>query len=253
MSGDAASADGRLWVGTSGWVYPDWRGVFYPSSVKSADYLRFYSSRFHTTEINYSFYHVPKPETFGKWASQVPETFRFAVKVHRLITHERRLRDVGDRWRDFQFGARELGKKLGVFLLQFPPSFRCQPELLGAFLEQYEDLQKDRTVRMAFEFRHASWFVPEIQALLEQHGASMVVASSSRYPQAPLKPTASFVYLRFHGPNELFASSYDDEDLKCWAARIRRWRSEKRDVYAYFNNDFAAAAVANATRLLELV
>lgn len=253
MSSDAASADGRLWVGTSGWAYPDWRGVFYPSSVKSADYLRFYSSRFHTTEINYSFYHVPKPETFGKWASQVPETFRFAVKVHRSITHERRLRDVGDRWRDFQFGARELGKKLGVFLLQFPPSFRCQPELLGAFLEQYEDLQKDRTVRMAFEFRHASWFVPEIQALLEQHGASMVVASSSCYPQAPLKPAASFVYLRFHGPNELFASSYDDEELKCSAARIRHWRSENLDVYAYFNNDFAAAAIANATRLLELV
>lgn len=227
--------------------------MFYPKAVKSADYLRFYSGRFLTTEVNYSFYHVPRPETFRNWASQVPELFRFAVKVHRSITHERRLRDVSERWGEFRQGTKELGSKLGVLLLQFPPSFRCQPELLQTFLENCRALEGHHSIRMAFEFRHASWFIPDIQVLLRQHGASMVIASSSRYPQAPLEPAAPFVYLRFHGPDDLFSSSYGDEELREWAAKIRCWRSDGLDVYAYFNNDAGGAAISNATRLLELL
>lgn len=253
MSGGAAHGGGRLWAGTSGWTYPHWRGVFYPETVKSADYLRFYATRFPTTEINYSFYHLPKPETYRKWAAQTPESFVFAVKVSRRITHLRRLQDVGELWREFLGRARELGPKLGVLLHQFPPSFQRRLDLLAALLQQCRDLDAGQAARMAFEFRHASWFVPEVQEILREFGASMVVASSSRYPQAPLEPTASFVYLRFHGPGALFASSYSDEQLRDWAARIRRWLADGLDVYAYFNNDAGGCAAANAARLLELV
>lgn len=246
------SSRGSLWIGTSGWSYPHWRGVLYPSDAGSADRLRIYAGTFRTVELNASFYHMPRPETFRKQAAQTPEGFLFAVKAHRSVTHEMRLAGAAERWAQFVSSAMELGPKLGPLLLQFPPSFRAQPALLEDFLFAHAADPRRRALRLAFEFRHASWFEEGVANLLRQHGAAFVVADSSRYPQAPLEPQGPFVYLRFHGPAALFASSYSQAQLEQWAARIRAWLGEGRDVYAYFNNDAGGCAVRNALQLREL-
>ncbi len=238
-------------IGTSGWSYPHWRGVLYPEGTKPAEYLTVYARTFPTTEINASFYHAPHAETFRKWGAAVPGPFVFAVKAHRSITHDRRLEAVETQWLKFVSAARELGAKLGPVLLQFPPSFRSRPRLLAAFLEAH-GRAFGGAVRLAFEFRHASWFEGDAVLLPEAHGAALVLADSSRYPMAPPEHAGAFVYLRFHGPGAMFSSSYTDGQLRGWAERIRRWLREGRDVYAYFNNDAAGCAVRNALRLREL-
>jgi uncharacterized protein YecE (DUF72 family) len=245
-------AKGELRVGTSGWNYGDWRGIFYPDSIKSAEYLSFYARHFDTTEINYSFYHLPRPSTYEKWAAQTPEKFLFAVKASRVITHIRRLVDVGEEWRRFVESALALGSKLGPVLLQLPPSLKADRERLAAFLREARAVKGARGLRLAFEFRHGTWFEPDICELLHKHQAALVVAQSERYPQAPMTPTAPFVYLRFHGPGALFASKYSEQELEEWAERIRKWRAAGLTVFAYFNNDFHGYAIENARRLREL-
>lgn len=244
---------GAFRVGTSGWSYPHWRGVLYPEEARPADWLGIYANTFGTVELNSSFYHMPRPETFRKQAAQTPEGFVFAVKAHRSITHEMRLQGAAARWAEFITSALELGEKLGPVLLQFPPSMRAQASLLEEFLEMHAAEARRRALRLAFEFRHASWFESEAGQILRRHGAALAVADSSRYPRAPLEPQGVFVYLRFHGPAALFASSYGEEQLEEWAGRIRAWLGEGRDVYAYFNNDAQGCAVRNALRLRELV
>lgn len=241
---------GEFRVGTSGWTYGDWKGRFYPEDLKPAEYLAWYARRFDTTEINYSFYHLPLAKTFDKWAAETPDKFVFAVKVSRFITHIQRLENVRESWEKFLDRAAHLGRKLGPLLLQLPPSFRADPARLQAFLETSRELGARR---LAFEFRHASWFVPDIAALLAGYDAAMVIAHSLRYPCAPPEATASFVYLRFHGPKELFASRYSEAELEEWAGRIRAWRKQGRSVYAYFNNDMYGYAIENAEMLARLV
>lgn len=240
---------GELRVGTSGWTYGDWRGRFYPEQLKQQDYLPFYANHFTTTEINYSFYHLPRPKTYENWAAKVPEDFIFAVKASRFITHVKRLKGAEEAWRKFLEHASALGSKLGPVLLQLPPSLRCDTKLLSGFLKTSRELT---TARLAFEFRHASWFDPDALELLRKAGMGLVIAQSERYPEAPSVPTAPFVYLRFHGPGRLFASRYSDEQLKPWAERIRKWLTEGRTVYAYFNNDFEGHAIDNAKSLVRM-
>lgn len=244
---------GKLLVGTSGWNYYDWKGFFYPETLKARDYLTHYARHFRTTEVNYSFYHLPKPTTYENWAVQVPEDFIFAIKASRVITHIRRLRDVADIWQKFLENASILGNKLGPILLQFPPSFKRSADLLDGFLEHSAKLKAFRGTRLALEFRHASWYDGETYEILKRHGCALVIAQSERYPQAPYVSTARFVYLRLHGPGALFASSYSQDQLAHWAARIREWMAETESVYVYFNNDFHGYAIENARMLEDLV
>ena len=241
---------GELHVGTSGWTYDDWRGIFYPEKLKPKDYFDFYARQFCTTEINSSFYHLPKLETFANWCAKAPEGFRFAVKASRLITHVRRLRDVREQWETFLKHAAGLGEKRGPVLLQLPPSFKRTDELLAGFLELSGELGAGE---VAFEFRDPSWFHPDVLEIALRHRAALVIADSERYPQAPGVPTAGFVYLRFHGPGQMFSSLYTKEDLEPWAKRIVKWLAGGRDVYAYFNNDFEGHALTNARELRKLV
>jgi len=240
---------GELRIGTSGWTYADWRGSFYPEDLKQKEFLRYYSRHFSTTEINYSFYHLPKTTTYQNWAALVPGDFLFAVKASRFITHIKRLEGVEEAWQTFLERAAVLEKRLGPILLQFPPSFKERMDLLNHFLRLSGELTR---ARLAFEFRHASWFSPDVLEALHEFGAALVIAQSERYPQAPCVPTADFVYLRFHGPGQLFASRYSEAQLRPWAERIRGWLREGRTVYAYFNNDFHGHAIANARQLARL-
>lgn len=250
---------GRLYVGTSGWTYP-WES-FYPEELRSRDYLSFYSQRFHTVEVNYSFYHLPRPSTYEKWASQTPQDFVFSVKLSRFITHIKRISGVHAEVERFLVNATALGPKMGPILIQLPPSMACDLPRLDEFLTAMEEsgsrLVLSRPLRLAFEFRHRSWFTtPENQEtakLLASHRAAFVLAHSSRFPYPEQEPESSdFMYLRFHGPGKMFASLYGKEGLTPWVPKLRRWIEQGFDVYVYFNNDMTGYAVADAKQLISL-
>lgn len=241
--------EGKLYIGTSGWNYRMWQGLFYPENLSSTEYLRFYSEHFNTVEINSSFYHFPKVTTYKNWYSQTPEDFIFSVKAHRSITHIKKMVDIKEEWEKFLNGAQTLKEKLGIILFQFPASFRCNEENFERIENFLNSLCKTHP-RIAFEFRHISWDNEKITELLKKHNAGWVIANSSRYPEIE-KITGDFVYLRMHGPKELFASEYSDMDLRRLASRIEKW-IKTRDVFAYFNNDFYGYAVKNAKELIKL-
>jgi uncharacterized protein YecE (DUF72 family) len=243
----------RLLVGTSGWTYASWSGTFYPRSLPSRQYLEFYAKEFSTTEVNYSFYHLPRSSTYEKWVSQVPDDFVFALKASRFITHVKRLVDVEEAWATFVQHALALSSHLGPILLQFPPSVRCNRTTLADFLRfAQRTAPTSHPLRLAFEFRHDSWFGKEIYALLRQYDAALCIADSPRYPRHD-RVTADFVYLRFHGRTELFASRYSEKELAEEAKEIKRYLRDGLDVYVYFNNDALGHAVENARALPYLV
>jgi uncharacterized protein YecE (DUF72 family) len=243
----------RLHIGTSGWTYSSWKGLFYPEDLPSRRYLAFYADEFDSTEVNYSFYHLPRLSTYEKWVAQVPEQFIFSLKSSRFITHVKRLVNVEESWTRFVQNALALGSHLGPVLLQFPPSFQCNRKRLAAFLRiSQRPASKSHPVKLAFEFRHDSWFTEEIFSLLHQHNAALCIADSPRYPRRD-EVTADFVYMRFHGRRELFVSNYTLEEMDEEARRIRRYLREERDIYVYFNNDAKGHAVENARALRRLV
>ncbi len=243
----------RVLIGTSGWTYSSWKGRFYPEDWPSRRYLEYYAREFETTEINYSFYHLPQIATYRKWVTQVPDRFTFALKASRFITHVKRLLDVEDAWRTFVGNARFLGDHLGPILLQFPPSFRCDLPRLSAFLQFVSDAGSftGRT-RLACEFRHPSWFKEDLYRLLSQHGAAFCIADGARYPRYDVV-TTDWVYLRFHGRSRMFASNYTEEELAVEAGTIARFWQDGLDVCVYFNNDAEGYAVNNARTLRGLV
>ena len=243
----------RLFIGTSGWTYSSWKGLFYPEDLPTRRYLEFYADEFDSTEVNYSFYHLPRISTYEKWVAQVPELFIFSLKSSRFITHVKRLVNVEDPWTRFVQNALVLGSHLGPVLLQFPPSFRCDRKRLEAFLKiSQPPASKSHPVKLVFEFRHESWFTEEIFSLLHQHNAALCIADSPRYPRGD-KVTADFVYMRFHGRRKLFVSNYTVAEMNEEAKQIRRYLREGRDVYVYFNNDAKGHAVGNARTLRRLV
>jgi uncharacterized protein YecE (DUF72 family) len=235
-------------IGTSGWVYPHWRGRFYPSGLPSARWLEFYASRFDTVELNNSFYRQPTREQFAHWRRAVPDGFQYAVKLNRFITHIKRLNvDAATVARSYDTMA-GLGPALAAVLVQLPPRFRFDAVRLDA----YARVVSRRRRRHALEPRDASWLTEEALAALRARGIALCVIDTPKWPSR-LAVTADFVYLRFHGPRGLYTSPYDDGLLGEWAARIRDWRGQGLDVFAYFNNDAMAYAPRDALRLRELV
>ena len=246
---------GRLYVGTSGWAY-DWED-FYPEEIPHRCRLDYYAQQFQTVEVNYSFYRLPRAATYEKWAGQTPEAFLFALKLSRFITHVKRLQGVKKAFRQFVVRATPLGARLGPILVQLPPSFKLDVRLLERFLEGASEVGEERDLdplRLAFEFRHPTWFASDAKpalAVLERRGAAFVCGHSSRYPYPDPEPlTGDFMYLRFHGPEEMFASAYGRNGLKRWVPLIEAWLEGGIDVFAYFNNDVGGYAVQDAQALL---
>ncbi len=240
----------ELYIGTSGWNHDGWRGILYPRESEAEDYLAHYCQRFNSTEITESFHHVPDEQVWRDWAAAAPDGFVFAVKVAKSITHGKKLKGSAAPWKTFLEMAQLLGGKLGPLLIQLPPAFRCDIGVLERFLDSAPEAREQK---LALEARHASWFDPLALYDLSRLGIAAVVADSDRYPEAPHVPTAKFVYLRFHGPGQMFASRYSTDELKPWAERIRKWLDGGRTVYAYFNNDYEGHAVANARMLQKMV
>lgn len=236
----------RAWVGTSGWVYDSWRGTVYPPQVPDAKRLEFYAaSLFDTVELNASFYRWPGDASFRSWRRRLPPGFELTVKAPRALTHAKRLYEP-ERWiARMQQSVALLEDRVGVILVQLPPGMSRDDARLDWFLRTVP-----RSWRVAVEFRHPSWHVEEVFALLERRGAAYVVMSGAGLP-CVLRATAGFVYLRLHGPDpaHLYGGSYDESSMRWWADRMREWLGQGRDVYAYFNNDWDGHAVHNAQAL----
>jgi uncharacterized protein YecE (DUF72 family) len=236
---------GSIRIGTSGWHYKHWLGCFYPEKFPPKQMLSFYVQHFDTVELNNSFYHLPKTTSFDAWRETTPPGFLFAVKGSRFITHMKKLKDPVSSSEKFFAAAEHLHEKLGPILFQLPPYWQLNIERLEQFLTEIP-----KGHQYVFEFRDATWHVPEVYKLLRQHNAAFCIYDFSNNP-SPVEITADFTYIRFHGAN--YSGSYSDEQLRYWAGRIQQWRKGLRDVYVYFNNDIGGHAIENAKELRRLV
>lgn len=232
-------------IGTSGWSYDHWDGVLYPPGTPPAQRLAHYVQAFDTVELNASFYRWPRPTSFASWRRRLPPEFLLSVKAPRGLTHAKRLYSPEIWIERVAAGWHELGDKRGVLLVQLAPQQARDDARLDYFLRLLPPW-----IPVAVELRHPSWQDDAVLALLEGHGAAYVVMSGAGLP-CLLRATASFVYVRLHGPDHdhLYGGSYSDQDMGWWADRIREWADAGKDVWAYFNNDGGGNAVRNARTL----
>jgi uncharacterized protein YecE (DUF72 family) len=241
-----------LRIGISGWIYPPWRGVFYPPKLAQRRELEFASRAVSSIEINGSFYSLQRPESYRAWYEETPEDFLFSVKGPRFITHMLKLSRPEEPLANFfASGVLRLGKKLGPLLWQLPPMLKFNAERVehffrllprdtdaaaamakkhGARMEgrAWTNPEHEGALRHCMEVRHPSFLVPEFFELLRAHGVAFVFADTAgRWPYSE-DLTADFVYIRLHGAEELYASGYTESALDWWAERIRLWRKGRQ-------------------------
>jgi uncharacterized protein YecE (DUF72 family) len=236
-----------VWIGTSGWQYRDWRGRFYPRGVPTGRWLEAYAAAFATVESNNAFYRLPERRIFEAWAERTPDDFVMAVKVSRYLTHIRRLREPEEPVERFVERVAGLGGKLGPVLLQLPPQLRCDAARLADTLDRFPP-----GMRVAVEFRHPSWFVDEVRALLTERGAALCLADRRR-PLTPLWRTADWTYLRFHEGRSTPSPCYGRAALAAWARRLATTWAREEDAWVYFNNDPRGCAPRDAARFAAAV
>jgi len=236
-------------LGCSGWNYAHWRhGVFYPERCPPARWLRYYAQFFDTVELNNTFYRLPRTTAVARWVTESPAGFVFAVKVSRYITHVKRLVDTEEHLPLLLERIEPMMRstKLGPLLWQLPPTFRRDDDRLAAALATFPS-----GLRHAIEFRHESWFVPEVTALLRERNVALVIADRPEIVSFQTHElTADFAFVRFHHGCRGLRGNYSDRELDEWAERIRGW-GERGDVFAYFNNDWEGFAPRNALGLKE--
>ena len=239
----------RWLVGTSGYVYRDWRRRFYPQALGARGWLPYYAATFDTVELNSPFYRLPRAANFRAWAAAVPPGFVFAVKASRFLTHVKRLKEPGPPVALFLRRACGLGPALGPVLVQLPASFHLRIDRLDGLLRV---LARRPSIRWVLEVRHASWLVDDVFDRLRRANVALCLHDWKEQPvTGPL--TADFVYVRRHGTRRRYGGSYADRMLRADAARVQQWTDDGREVYVYFNNDGRAAAVRNARRLATLL
>jgi uncharacterized protein YecE (DUF72 family) len=214
-----------IWIGTSGYNYPEWKGSFYPDDLPSARMLPYYAERFPTVEINYTFYRMPDEKLVGGWAGQTPSPYRFTLKAPRRITHDSRLKNAGELAARFCLVASTLGDKLGALLFQLPPNLKKDLPLLEAFLAELPS-----RVCAAFEFRHPSWLDDDVFQKLAGRNIALCVADSEKL-STPVRVTADYAYFRLRD------EGYTPDDIGRWAETIARETAGCRDVYVYFKHE----------------
>jgi uncharacterized protein YecE (DUF72 family) len=263
-------------IGTSGWLYPPWRGVFYPPKLPHRRELEYLSSKMNSVEINGTFYSLQRPTSFQRWYEQTPADFTFAVKGARFITHMKKLAGVETALANFfASGVLALGPALGPVLWQLPPNLGYDADRLRAFFDLlprsttaaarlaagHDDklsgdrvwtrTDADRPLRHALEVRHDTFCTDEAVQLLADHDIALVVADTAgRWPLLE-RLTSDFMYVRLHGDEELYVSGYSPAALDSWATRIRAWAEQGQDVYVYFDNDVKVHAPYDALGLME--
>jgi uncharacterized protein YecE (DUF72 family) len=229
---------GRLFAGTSGYSYKEWKPAFYPEKLPATQFLAYYAERLGTVEINNTFYRFPGAGLLKAWRDGTPAAFRFAVKANQKITHHGRLREVGELTRDFVERCAVLGDKLGPILFQLPPNFKRDDERLAPFLAELPT-----GPRYALEFRHVSWFDDAVLARLREAGVALGISEGEKI-DPPHVATADFCYIR------LRKETYGPAELSAWRAWIGEQRAAGRDVYAYLKHDEKGDSPEHALRLL---
>jgi uncharacterized protein YecE (DUF72 family) len=229
----------RVWVGTSGYNYPEWKGSFYPEKFPAAKMLPYYAERFTTVEINYTFYRIPNAKILAAWDRETPPGFRLTLKAPKRITHIAKLRDCAELMEYFLKTAATLGPKLGALLFQLPPYFRKDLTVLDEFLRLLKP-----GIQAAFEFRHASWMDAEVFERLRAAQVALCVADSEKF-STPVEITAPYGYFRLRD------EGYTPEDLARWAGLIRTSAGHCSDVFVYFKHEEAGMGPLFARTLLE--
>lgn len=214
-----------IWIGTSGYNYPEWKGSFYPADLPASKMLAYYAARFRTVEINYTFYRMPNEKLAAGWAAGTPSPYKLTLKAPRRITHDSRLKNCAELVRSFCRVAGTLADKLGALLFQLPPSLKKDLPLLDAFLGMLPP-----HAPAAFEFRHPSWFEDEVFGMLSSHGHALCVADSEKL-STPVRVTADFAYFRLRD------EGYTPADIERWAGTIARETAGCSQVYVYFKHE----------------
>lgn len=228
-----------IWVGTSGYNYPEWKGSFYPQKLPASKMLPYYAERLATVEINYTFYRTPNEKILSGWDRETPQNFKLTLKAPKRITHIARLKGCADLTQYFLKTAATLGPKLGAILFQLPPYLRKDLAALDEFLP----LLPPGTCA-AFEFRHASWMDAEVFARLKAHDLALCIADSEKF-STPLEITARYGYFRLRD------EGYTPDDLKRWAGIIRTSTAACREVFVYFKHEEAGKGPQFARILLD--
>lgn len=229
----------NLYVGTSGYSYPEWKGLFYPEDLPAKRMLNFYGGNFGAVEINNTFHRMPTQSLLEGWAAEVPPDFRFVLKAPQRITHFQRLVDVDDPVSYLVDVSGVLKERLGALLFQLPPGLKRDLPLLRDFLCLFPP-----KFRVSLEFRHESWFDDEVYALLRRHNAAMCVAEAEELVEVPLVATADWGYLRLRRPD------YGAAELKAWVKRVKE--QEWREAFVFFKHEDAAKGTLLAKRFIEL-
>lgn len=231
----------QLFVGTSGWAYPSWKPGFYPEKLAQTKFLPYYASQLNTVEVNLTFRQLLKDTTAQKWIAQTPDTFRFAIKAHQVITHIKRLKNTEEFLPRFVSTIEPLARagKIAPVLFQLPPNMKADSKLLEDFLKLIP-----RGVQVAFEFRNESWFVEEIFALLKQHNRALCIAETEERI-TPDVITADFCYYRYRKPE------YSPEERRAMVARMHEHLSAGRDTYAYFKHEETPQGAIYAVNVLK--
>ena len=234
-----------LVIGTSGWQYRHWRGAFYPQGLAQRRWLEYYAERFATVEVNNTFYRLPDRAVFASWAERVPDGFCFALKMSRYLSHVERLKAPTEAVHRFVERAEPLGSHRGPTLVQLPPNLRVDLPRLVAVLEAWP-----ADLRLAIEFRHDSWYQPEVRDLLTAHEVALCLTDRRGRRLQPLWRTAPWTYVRFHEGTR--SNRYTAATLARWLGDLEaRWHPTE-PVFVYFNNDGGGAAPHDARALAEL-
>ena len=240
----------KILVGTSGYNYQHWKGVFYPKEIKQNKWLEFYSQHFNTVELNVTFYRLPQKKAFQSWYERAPRDFAFVIKGSRYITHIKRLNACAAPLNLFFKNAAPLKEKLFCVLWQLPPSLKIDLKRLEKFVNILK--RKYSFCKHSFEFRHQSWFNDITYEIFEKNNINLCIAHSPNLAVYEV-PTSDFLYFRFHGGQRLYSSNYTDQELKEWAQKTKKLSRGKKIVFAFFNNDASGFAVKNALRLRRLL
>jgi uncharacterized protein YecE (DUF72 family) len=238
---------GTVHIGTAGWHYRHWIGLFYPEKLPASKMLGFYSRHFDTVELNNTFYRLPAESGVEQWRRGTPRHFCFAAKGSRFLTHMKKLKDPETGIARYFERIDRLRPKLGPIVFQLPPFWDVDMHRLDAFLNALP-----KRHRYAFEFRNPTWHTDAVYRLLRKHNAAFCIFEISGFA-SETHITADFTYLRLHGPGGAYQGSYPRATLQLWASRIRVWQEHLKAIYIYFDNDQSAYAVENALSLKRLL
>jgi uncharacterized protein YecE (DUF72 family) len=238
---------GKIYIGTSGWNYSHWKFNFYPEDLNQKEWLRFYSDKLKSVEVNNSFYRLPDTKTFNTWKDSTPKRFIFSVKGSRYITHMKKLKEPEQSCKIFFDRIKYLENKLGPILFQLPPAWKFNKERFENFLKALPGKYS-----YTFEFREKSWWNDVVLNLLKEYNSAFCIYELAG-TLTPKEITADFVYIRLHGPGDKYRGNYSKKELSVWANAVSAWQTNEKDIYIYFDNDDSGYAVKNAQELQKML